>query len=69
MMWSLLRASPNSWPLQAICPAGESARAWAMVWGWAGLELVVDRSLHEALQEAQVLQLFPGQALEFGWVS
>ena len=68
-MWSWLRALPKSWPLQAICPAGESASAWATGLGLSRLQFVMDRMVHEALQEAQVLQLFLGQALEFGWVS
>ena len=37
--------------------------------GLSRLQFVMDRMVHEALQEAQVLQLFLGQALEFGWVS
>ena len=36
--------------------------------GLIRLHFVMDRMVHEALQEAQVLQLVRGQAFEFGWV-
>ena len=69
MMWSLLRASPKSWPLQAISPAGESASACATVWGCAACSLSWTACSTNPCRKLQILQLLGGQALELGRVA